>query len=504
MRDRRSSLLAVAVALLTACTGGRSSESSPVFTSVACPQDVQIQLLVAHSCGYLTVLEDRSEPHGQTVKLFVVKIVPSDARPRPDPVLILGDEIGAVPNYGKLQGEAEHLHRVVYILDERGTGHSHPGLSCPAVDRVSTEGLVEHTGDRSLRRMFLAAVRECRSRLLANGIDPSDFDLIEMAADVEDLRRELGVASWNLATYGTWSRLALEVIREHPAHVRAAYLDSPQFPQLDEPTEGAVGMRLLLGRLFAACGAQESCRLAYPGLRQTWTEAVTTLDQHPIEAHTRIGDVLVDGGSFVRGVEAVLEDRDELPRFPDLVVHARRGRMGIDLTTALASHGSLCAGYRFDCLPHFSAGVYLSVLCRDEAPFVDTSALRRATARFPGLNAALGTNPYLAACAAWKVPPAAPSLHSRVDASVPVLTVSGQFDPFSPPGLAKELGGSLVNFFAIEIPALTHNPLEGSGCQVQMRDAWLERPSSPPPTRGCLRRPSLEFTTRSTLPNHAR
>lgn len=475
----------------------------PAFTLVECPEDVQIQLLVRHVCGYLTVPEDRSQPHGSTVRLFVVKIPPPDQRPRHDPVLILGGEIGAVPGYGKLQAEAARLHRVVYILEERGTGHSSPGLACPEMDRVSTEGLMALTGDPSLRGRFLAAVAECRSRLLADGIDPSDFDLTAMATDVENLRRALGVASWNLATYGSWSRLALEVIREYPDHVRAAYLDSPQFPQLDEPTEVAFGMRLVLGQLFAACRAQESCRAAYPGLRQQWREAITRLDAHPIVSHTRVGDVLIDGGTFVRGVGAVLEDDAELPRFPALIAGALHHRIDIDIATTLGSQGSLCAGYRFDCLPHFSAGVYLSVLCKDEAPFMDPSGLRRATARVPGLYAALGTNPYLAACPAWQVRPAAPTVHAPVDASVPVLTVSGQFDPFSPASLTRRFGRSLITSFPIEVPALSHNPLERSGCQVQIRDAWLERPLSPPGGASCLRRLTVEFATRSALPNHA-
>jgi pimeloyl-ACP methyl ester carboxylesterase len=493
---RWATLVAAALVLATACTGGRSSApSSPTLTLVDCPQDVQIQLLVQHSCGYLTVPESRSQPQRRSVQLFVVKISPPDQHPRPDPVLILGDEIGAVPNYGKLQGEAARLHRVVFILDERGSGHSRPGLACREFDRVSSDGLIAPTGDPSLRRRLLAAVAECRSRLLSDGIDPSRFDLAAMAEDVEHLRRALGVAYWNLATYGTWSRLALEVIREYPEHVRAAYLDSPQFPQLDEPTEAATGMRLLLGQLFAGCRAQESCRAAYPDLRQQWREAITRLDEHPTQAHTRIGDVLVDGGSFVRGVGAVLEDIPELARFPALVSAARHGRIDIDITTTLVSQGSLCAGYRFDCLSHFSAGVYLSVLCGDEAPFIDPSALRRATTGTPGLHAALGANPYLAACPAWKVPPAASRVHAPVDASVPVLTVSGQFDPFSPPSLTRRFARSLGTSFLIEVQGLTHNPLERVGCQIRIRDKWLDDPWSPPSGTRCLQRQEVEFAT---------
>src|SRR5207244_8820016 len=128
-----------------------SSESSPPNFAVAgCPPDVEIQLLVPHSCGYLTVLEHRSRSDGPTLRLFVVRM-PPDERPRPDPVLIVGNDIGALPDYGRYQAEAERLHRVGYVLEQRGTGHSRPGLSCPEVDRVSTDGLPERTGDPALR-----------------------------------------------------------------------------------------------------------------------------------------------------------------------------------------------------------------------------------------------------------------------------------------------------------------------------------------------------------------
>jgi pimeloyl-ACP methyl ester carboxylesterase len=168
------------------------------------------------------------------------------------------------------------------------------------LDRVSSDGLTRPAGDPSLRRELLEAVDQCRSRLAASGIDPSDFDLTTMAADVEDLRRALGLESWNLAAYGSWSRLALEVMRQYPDHVRAAYLDSPQFSQLDDPTEVALGTRLVLDALFRACRAQASCQARYPGLRNQWGSAITRLDARPIEAQTPIGTVLIDGSSFVR------------------------------------------------------------------------------------------------------------------------------------------------------------------------------------------------------------
>jgi pimeloyl-ACP methyl ester carboxylesterase len=495
---RRSVLIAVVVPLFAACTGGGSSQSSlPSYSVAPCPRDVQVHLLVRHSCGYLTVLEDRSRPDVRTLKLFVLRIPPPDVRPRPDPVLILGDDVGALPDYGKHQGEAQRLHRVVYVLDQRGTGHSLPGLSCPEVDPLSTEGLTEPTGDPSLRRRFLAAVTACRSRLLSAGIDPSRFDLTAMAADVEDLRRGLGVSSWNLASYGSLSRLALEVIREDPGHVRAAYLDSPQFPQLDEPSEMVLGTGLMLNGLLGACGNDRSCRERYPRLEEQLSAAIEQLAAHPIEAHTPLGDIVVDAGSFLHALQVVLAEDSgtNLPQFPAFIVDAVHHHVGIDVTTALATQGSLCAGYRFGCTAHFSFGVYLSVLCRDEAPFIDSSTLPRVATPLPGLAERYGTGPYLAACSAWKMPSAPPTMHAPVHSVVPVLLLSGQFDPFSPPRLTSEFGDSLENSFSIEVPAHSHTPLLSIGCAVQIRDVWMQNPSSPPIGTGCLRGLSLEFVT---------
>jgi pimeloyl-ACP methyl ester carboxylesterase len=497
MHANRLAVTASICALLAACTGGGSSEDPvPRFVAAACPRDVQILLLVPHSCGYLTVAEDRRRPDGRTVKLFLVKIPPPDEHPRPDPVLILGTDVGALPDYGFHQAEAARLHRVVYILDQRGSGHSRPELSCPEVDHVSDEAVAEPLGDSALRRAVLDAATACRSRLRSAGIDPSDYDLAAMADDVEDLRRALGVSSWNLAAYGSLSRLALEVIRTHPRHVRAAYLDSPEFPQLDEPATVSQGTALMLSALFRSCRRDPSCRTTYPDLRWRWSSAIAELAADPVEAGSGTDQVVIDAASFVRGTEAILsEDAGELLRFPALVAGALDRRVGIDLTTGLRTHGALCVGYRFKCSSRFSTGVYLTVLCRDEEPSTYELPPGSLTP-LPGLREAFEANPYEAACSAWDVRPSAPAIRTSVDSSVPILLLSGQFDPFSPPRLTRALGETLRNSVIIEVPGWTHLPLETSGCQIRIRDAWMEDPSTSAIKTACLRRQRLEFLPR--------
>ncbi len=482
------SILAAGLVLLSACTGGAPSTAAfhPSFRAATCPGDVDTLLVVTHSCGYLTVLEDRSRQGGPTIRLFVLKI-PPPVPPRPDPVLIVGDDLGAAPDYGGHQPTAQRVDRVVYQLDARGTGHSQPSLSCPEVDQLKGQGLSVPTGDPGLRQRFLTAVGACRARLARDGVDPSEFGVEQMAADIEDLRAALGIGSWNLASYGSASRAVLEAMRESPQHIRAVWMDSPQFPQLDEPTEVPTGTALAFQTLVDACRADPVCDRDHPNLQNDWASAVDRLDSHPVSARAPNGqDVLVDAGAFVRSVAALLEGHGMGPGpIVSAIAAAAHGTVAA-LASKLATGGALCSGYLTACTGAFSVGAYLSVLCRDEAPFVDTAALQQADGQLPGLGLAFANNPYLAACPAWDVRPAGRSVHDPVTVGVPTLILSGQFDPFAPPGSVKGLSGSLPTSFFVEVPGASHNALGYSDCPISIRNAWIDDPSAPPSDTGCL------------------
>ena len=65
--------LVIAVVLLgSSCTGAEAT-FRPTFATVDCPDEVAVVILSEHSCGYLTVLEDREKPDGRTIRLFVVR-----------------------------------------------------------------------------------------------------------------------------------------------------------------------------------------------------------------------------------------------------------------------------------------------------------------------------------------------------------------------------------------------------------------------------------------------
>ena len=123
--------------------------------------------------------------------------------------------------------------RDVIDLDLRGVGLSDPNLFCDEVEELQQTDPGTSTGDPDSRDALLNPVIACHDRLVADGVDLSAYNLAEMAADAEDLRQALGIASWNIETIGTSSAVAFELLRTAPDGVRSVTMDSLAPAQLD-------------------------------------------------------------------------------------------------------------------------------------------------------------------------------------------------------------------------------------------------------------------------------
>jgi pimeloyl-ACP methyl ester carboxylesterase len=499
--------VAAGLIVLSGCTGGGSSKPAfhPTFQAVACPSDVEGQLIAGHSCGYLTVLEDRTKPEGRTVQVFVLKVLPDTTPVASEPVVVSGGgDIGDGAEYGGIAPVADRLHRVAYILDPRGIAHSQPSLVCPEVDALDGRSPIVDASDPSA---FVAAVKACHDRLAGQGIDLGQYDLQASASDIEDLRLTLGIGDWVVGNLGTDSLIDLELAREYPQHITAMYLDSPQFPQTDDVTQAIAGTQAAIGQLSNACDADSKCHAAFPDVGKTLQTLESSLQAHPVTVTTKSQSgttvsVRMDGAAMLLAVRSILSGPgpDRIWRLPAEIGAAADGDLSW-VASELAGRPTLCAGYRPVCvgLPH-SLGVYLTTLCRDEAPFLDRSSLSSAAAGSAALTEAFVDDPYLAACSVWNVPAADPSVHRPVPAAIPTLVLVGQFDPFASPALTRTLAQSLSHAFVVEFPALNHNVIGYADCAIAIRNAWVDRPGAPPADTGCLSGLEPAFVTKLSNP----
>ena len=465
---RTSIALVVALAAgLTSCTSGSddpATDGSPAeaavtstptqFAGTECPADVSAVVVGEVACGFLTVPEDRSAAAGEA-RIFVAQIKPPQIL-HDDPMLVAGTDLANLPNYGGIAPLAQRVGREVILMDARGVGHSEPSLACPEVDDIQADVLSTATHDEATRATFLDAVAACHRRLVSDGVDPAAYNLSEMAADAETLRTALGIDEWNVVTYGTASRIALEMLRQDAGSVRSVLLDSPELPGTDPRTMGVDGTRAALSAVLDACAADRRCATAYPAADALLDTALGSLAAEPVTlsmtaAGEQPAEVHVDDALLLRLLRGMLSDGGSSGSFmlaasvPALLTSAAADRLdGLASTFATVVAGSppYCLGYLPKCLPQHRAslGTALSVLCHDIAPFHDgLSSTRAAADGAPGYATAYADSPYLDACDAWPVGDGAPEqVDTPVASDVPVLAMVGAFSPYSPASVVRD------------------------------------------------------------------
>ena len=119
--------------------------------------------------------------------------------------------------------------------------------------------------------------------LAATGADLSAYNSTENAANFADLRKVLGLTTWNV--YGTsyGSYLAQTLMRDHPEGIRSVVLDSV-LPTTYTIPENWWITRAGFDNIFQACAAQPACNSAHPGLQETFTRLVNKLEAEPLTA----------------------------------------------------------------------------------------------------------------------------------------------------------------------------------------------------------------------------
>ena len=474
-----------------------TSAFHPHFDATPCPDEVTASVVPQISCGYLTVLEDRARPDGRTIQLFVIRIEPPGGTTTPDAIMLIGG-FAHPDDYGGMAPVAQRTHRIAYLMDLRGVGHSKPSLDCPEVLAAGPALVGLRLRDPARRTTFVDTVRACRDRLVGQGVDLAAYNLKADAEDIEDLRTTLGIATLNLGAEGDGSRIALEYARRFPSALRSLFTDSLALPTPDLLTVGPASLDLAIARLVAACAQQPPCAGAYSDLDRMIPDAEMRLDEKPVTldvtgtvAAIQAGHpirVVIDGAALVRFIRSSLGDNGgqgagDLPRAVRAVLD---GKLTADsqVAVSLASDAGDCLGLMPHC-ERMNLGAMYSILCQDIAPGIDQSRLLAGVAGRPAYADVFAPSPLLSACDAWPVGHLEPAPEGPVTGGVPTLVFHGAFDPFSSP--PSDLSGAvkgLANVFLLESPNESYNAIGYYECPI--RNAWIDAPASAPADTRCL------------------
>jgi YVTN family beta-propeller protein len=452
----------------------------------SCPDEIPVDSTVM--CADFTVPERHTDPGGRAIQIWLAKIPTTTANPPRDPVVVVGADLGEHPDYAGSSPLPARTGRDVYNVDLRGVGNSTPSLACPEVEHVKATIMGLRLRTPGARADFLDALMRCRNRLVSRGIDLGAYNIKEAAADMEDLRRALGFPQWNLRALGYSSRITFEVMRDFPSGVRAAWFDSPEYPQDNFFDEAIPGTRGALTELANVCQSDTACNKHFPDVPGAFSHAVANLNAHPVSVTVRDREltggkpasVVIDGDVLVRQVRQDLTV-GAIPLLPAHIYAASLRRIGSgpdSMAASLLAAPTLCSGFRARCrLPlTFSLGTALSMLCHDEAPF----AKAQPTASDPIYGEDFNQSPYLAACSVWNVGTAPASTHTVLNSAIPVLIFHGQFDPYYPYSTAPTGSQALRRNFLYEGTGLGYNVLGGNDCLLGIRNQWINDPTKAP------------------------
>ena len=398
--------------------------------------------------GTHEVFEDRAAAKGRTIALEIVVATALDAEPEPDPVFTFsgGPGIAAASwAYGLEDMTAIRRKREIVMISQRGTGASN-GLFCKQIG--NPKKLQTYLGE-----MFTEDyVKACREDLEQR----ADLRLYHTAIamdDIDEVRAAMGYGKINLIGGSYGGRDVLAYLRRHGDTVRSAVAEWPSPPWQTIPAEFAVDAQRALDLLIRDCAADAACAARFPDLDETADNAFARFDEGPVTATVQnpmTGEpetVSLTRGVFATGIRALLYNPGRSTAVPALLEAAAKG----DVTDM----ARFIAVYTKSLDDALADGMYLSVTCAEDVPYMNIAKWTRASE-----GTFLGDYRIAAqkrGCDHWprgKIPATYRARPLKSD--VPVLIVSGELDPVTPPRWADQAAEGLTNAVHVRFKATAH------------------------------------------------
>lgn len=397
-------------------------------------------------CATYPVWENRETRQGRKIGLNIVILPALGPDKQPDPIFEFGGGPGEAITLGAGWYAQSNLRqkRDIVLVDQRGTGRSNP-LHCHFYGEP-----VDFR--RAAGELFPVDVaKECREKL-EKVADLAQYTTDASAADLDEVRQWLGYGKINLkgGSYGT--RMAQSYWHRYPESVRSVVLIGTTPLSVYIPLMHAYSGQRALELLLAECASQPECRAAYP---DTLGELKAIKER-------------IEKGVNVTVINTATGEKQEVRPSWGLVAEGIRFLMygqaaaSLPLQIRKAAQGDLAPlvqmaiDRRLDITNILQWGMTFSVTCAEDLPYITDEMIRE---KSPGTTTYLGD--YRIAqqknvCKVWPRGKVAPDVHELVRSDVPVLLISGERDPVTPPELAEEGSRYMTNRLHVVIPRGSH------------------------------------------------
>jgi len=419
-----------------------------------CPCLTKVDDRLISKCGYLVVPENRKKSTGRKIKIpFVFARRPgADSTKNITLYTTGGPGYSTIKNFDSLRYRSDFFQFGGFIVfDQRGTKLAQPCLDCPELNAAVKKAYKENLPIDSLEP---DAVKKCRKRLSATGIDLSAYNTIESAADINDLKNALKLDSLNLLGISYSGCLMLTVVRNHPAAVKSLILNSPLPGYVNYEEDGLFNINEALNQVFDNV-EKDSTNTKYQHLRQRFQQYFTAINGKIfwiayVEKNTT--DTLHINYTKNDLLDAVINRLSnwQLKTVPFVMTELMSGNHQPYIKEILddnfAGNTSLSHGMRY------------SVYCTEQIAYADKVLVKKQEALVPWLAGYAFNNVNHEICTCWKVTPEPPIAKKPVYSTIPALIAAGDADPWCRPFYNRLIKRYMPNAQLLIIHNKAHGP----------------------------------------------
>lgn len=430
---------------------------------------------VSAECTSLKVPENRAQTGGREIELAIA-LVPSRApRPQPDPVFILAGGPGQSAREvwrGMASGFRDVLaERHVILLDQRGTGASNR-FDCPTPDDLDPLAVEIDPA------LAAQGARDCLEAS-KDSHDARFYSTEDAAQDLDAVRAALGAAQINLVGVSYGTRMGQIYAKRYPQQVRSIVLDSVVPNELYLGTEHAINLEETLKAQLGRCRDDTECGERFGDPYATLHALAAQLRAQPrmlavrdprsgepgeraltVATLSTVARMYMYGGETAALLPLTLAEA-QAGRFEPLIAQATM--MSDDLGSQIAS------------------GMHWSVLCAEDASGFAPRPQDEGT--LFGQDFIRVTTGW---CAQWPQRGVPEDFHAAIAGDWPVLVVSGEFDPVTPPRYGDQVVKGLPKGRHLVFPGQGHSVI-GRGCGPKLLATFIASADAKGLDADCLR-----------------
>jgi pimeloyl-ACP methyl ester carboxylesterase len=412
-------------------------------------------------CGSLDVAENPEDPAGKKINLNIAIAPATGKTTEPDPVFFFAGGPGqaATETWVMIQPVLQKIrkNRDIVMIDQRGTGRS---------NKLACESEIEEDLNQEIDLDLIRS--ETEKCLAALDGDPRFYTTTIAMGDYNEVRKAMGYDKINImgVSYGT--RSAQVYLRLFPDTVRTVTLDSVVPMQLALGQEHAPMLDRSVQKVFEDCARDETCNSLYPGhaeelgalFMQLRNESRQITIINPVRGEPQ--DMRVTADTLAVAIRFLSYSSETQALIPLLVHEA----LTTDDLSRLASQAILVMTGLNEML---ARGMELSVLCAEDFPFIDMSADYSDT-----LIGNLMLEIIDLQCNVWPRGKVPENFHQPVVSDLPVLLLSGERDPVTPPQYAATTAETFSNSLNLVARGRSHSVMKN----ICLRDITTEFISS--------------------------